>query len=130
MNIENELTEKLREHLIDYFKEIKLIDEAYEKKRLSSFNEAPSRTGFELDFEKLTIINVDWKKNGAIYKAQGGVWKIAPITVKRLGQRVQNNPGSEMRGNFKSATANVTYDIETGKPNIVLIETNFNMNIL
>ena len=121
------LDKKVKESLIEFFVKNELIKKSYSSiPGISQLKALPSE--YQFDFRIMKIKIFGWEKTGNIYKSESGSWKLPIKVFGKHNRIVLNKPFDFLRGNFGLNELRVSYNPDTGDPEINAIKTNFNLD--
>lgn len=117
-----EVTEIIKEKVIDYLSSIPLIDELVEKKEIKLNIEPPvSKKGYHLDYRSLNIEKISYTPKGSsLYETSIFFWKM-PYRIKQRNKiGGTHDPGKSITGVVQAIEFELKFDETTGEPLVTI----------
>jgi len=120
--LKDNLEPLIRDLIINYLKNILLIDRLYESNEIQlSVEGKPSENGYDLDYTSLEIENFSLEAANGSQIASTIMWEM-PYRIMRGQRDNQHRPGDKITGIISRMVLRVEFDVNTGEPRILSVD--------
>lgn len=129
--VEKILQHKMKELIVNYLKDSKLIDVVVQNGDALSgirISELPSEMGIKLDYSSLHIHMNNIKREGRVYTIQNTRWVLPHRILNKYGRVKENKPDRRIEGAMDKFIFDVGFDPDTGDPLVEVIDSELSIN--